>query len=104
MQNDYSFLHISFNFVALLFIKSVIKVKGQKLYIVNSGNEIIGIWSNLTGLVKHFKDLSIIVPYHRINRQVKQVQINGIDSFKDFSFEFSDSDGKTYQIKIEILQ
>lgn len=79
-------------------------MKGQKIYIVNSGTEVIGVWSNLTSLVNHFKSLSILVPYHKINRQVKNRQTEGNENFKDFLFEFTDANGKTYQIKIEILK
>jgi hypothetical protein len=79
-------------------------VKSQKIYIVTSDNEIVGIWSNLSKLVSHFQTLSISVPYHKINRKVKLIQSDNTDTLKNFFFEFSDDNSKIYQLKVELLQ
>lgn len=81
------------------------KIKGQKLYILLSEFQIIGVWSNLSVLVRE----SLIESdekaslYMKIYRLLKK-HTEGGQPIETFNYEFSDANGKTYQIKIEILK
>ena len=79
------------------------ETKGRKIYAVTSNCEIIGVWSNLSNLVTYFNQKDIALVYFKVYRQLKKHTERG-QPIENFTYDFTDDNGKTYQIKIEILQ
>jgi hypothetical protein len=79
------------------------KIKGQKLYVLLCEYQIIGIWSNLSILVRELSTINAedkTALYLKIYRQLKKHTEGG----EIFTYNFKDSNGNTYQIKVEKLQ
>jgi hypothetical protein len=76
-------------------------VKGQKVYFIISECKVVGAWSNLTSLTTDLKQFNL--PYYKIYRQIKK-HTEGGNSLESFAYDFTDMEGKAYQLKIEILQ
>jgi hypothetical protein len=80
------------------------KIKGQKLYILisESDSRIVGVWSNLTALIRESLNQSNASLYLKIYRHIKKHLDNGLN-INDFAYEFINDD-KKYKIKIETLR
>lgn len=79
------------------------KIKGQKLYVLLSECQIIGVWSNLSILVRELSTVNAedkTALYLKIYRQLKKHTEGG----EIFSYDFKDSNNKVFQIKVEKLQ
>lgn len=76
-------------------------MKGQKLYVIMSECQVIGVWSNLTNLIIENKVFNL--SYFKVYRQFKK-HIDGGQPVESFTYDFIDKDEKAYQIKIETLK
>ena len=63
--------------------------------------QVIGVWSNLTNLTLENKIFNL--SYFKIYRQFKK-HTEGGQPIETFTYDFTDNDGKAYQIKIETLK
>ena len=74
--------------------------KGTKAYILTSECTVIGAWTNLKKLIDTLSLNNKVAVLHRIYRHITK-HTEGVEIPH---YEFTDDNGKTYQIKIEILQ
>lgn len=79
------------------------ETKGRKIYAVTSNCEIVGVWSNLSNLVTDLNKSNIALVYFKIYRKLKK-HTEGGQPIETFTYDFTDNDGKAYQIKIETLK
>lgn len=87
------------------------KKKGLIIYIVISDCTVMGAWSNLKHLLEEINEYDIPL-YYRINRKFKKFKnqlLENIDNERPLIIEspiyaFTNSEGKEYQIKAEVIK
>lgn len=77
------------------------KRKGTKVYILTSECAVIGAWSNLKKLIDILPVDNKAALYHRIYRHIQKYQSKDLEIPH---FEFIDTEGKSNQIKVELIQ
>lgn len=80
------------------------ETKGRKVYaiIAITDIDIIGLWSNLSSLVRDFNKGSELLSYSKIYRML-QTHLES-DDINNFNYDFIYPDGKKYAIKVKILK
>ncbi len=79
----------------------VYKQKGQKVYVLSANCQVLGVWTNLKQLCYDRLQIEKFASYSTLSKVVAQMKK---DNDESFTFEVATKDGKTYQLKMEILQ
>lgn len=79
------------------------ETKGRKIYAVTSNCEIVGVWSNLSNLVADINKSEVLLVYFKVYRLLKK-HTEGGQPVENFTYDFSDTKGQSYQLKVEILK
>ena len=76
-------------------------IKGRVIYILTSECKILGSWTNLKQLCIDRNEVEKFASYSKLSKEI--AELRKTDEQTDI-LTVNTKDGKTYQIKIEILQ
>ena len=89
-------LHLFSNFKKLQMAHS-----GRKVYVLSSECQIIGVWTNLKYLCRDRCEIERFASYSKLSKEIAELRKSDEQSN---ILTVNTKDGKTYQIKIEMLQ
>lgn len=77
------------------------KDRKAKVYVLTSNCNVIGVWTNLTKLIKDLDKAD--VSYFKLYRKIKVIQNEGDTDLKNFKHEFTNTEGVEFQITIKVV-
>ena len=80
-----------------------VKRKGLKVYILTSECTVIGAWSNLKHLIENVDVPNKISTYYKVYRYYKKHTTDDV-SITPPLYKLIDNNGKTFEIKLELIQ